>query len=64
MAPSTARRSEIHPVLIIIILVDYLIPIQWYNSQEVAWLVLPAAWWLNLWAEIIATEPREMLNGA
>ena len=27
-APSTARRSGIRPVLIIIILIDYLIPIQ------------------------------------
>jgi hypothetical protein len=41
--PSTARCSGIHPVLIIIILIDYDIPIQWSNGQEVAWIVLPAA---------------------
>jgi hypothetical protein len=35
-APSTPQRSGIRPVLIIIILVDYLIPIQWFNGQEVA----------------------------
>jgi len=63
-APSTARRSGIPPVIIVIILVDYLIPIQWSNSQDVAWLVLPAAWRLNLCPEIIATVPREMLTGA
>jgi len=63
-APSTTRRSRICPVLIIIILVDYLIPIQWSNGQEDAWLVLPAAWWLNLCPEIIATVAREMLAGA
>jgi len=56
-APSTAQRSRIRPGLIIIILVDYLIPIQWSNGHEVAWLVLPAAWWLNLCPEIIATIP-------
>jgi len=43
-APSTARCSEIRPVLIIIVVIDYLIPIQQSNTQEVAWLVLPAAW--------------------
>jgi hypothetical protein len=59
MAPSPARRSGICPVLIIIILEDYHIPILWSNSQEVAWLVLPAAWWLNHCPEIIATIPRE-----
>jgi len=63
-APSTAQPSGIGPVLIIIIFVDYLIPIQWSNGQEVAWLVLPAAWWLNLCPEIIATLPRETLAGA
>jgi hypothetical protein len=64
-APYTARRSGIHSVLIIIIILfDYLIPIQWSNGQEVAWLVLPAAWWLNLCHEIIATVPRETLAGA
>jgi len=63
-APSTARPSGIRPVLIIIILVDYVIPIPWSNGQEVAWLVLPTAWWLNLCPEIIATVPRETLGGA
>ena len=63
-APSTARRSRIRPVVIIISLIDYLIPIQWSNGQEVAWFVLPAAWRLNLCAEIIATIPRETLTGA
>jgi hypothetical protein len=61
---STAQHSGIRPVLINIILVDYLIPIQWSNSQEVAWLVLTAAWWLNSCPEIIATVPRETLAGA
>jgi hypothetical protein len=44
--------------------VDHLIPIQWSNGQEVAWLVLLAAWWLNLGTENIATVQREMLTGA
>jgi hypothetical protein len=48
----------------IIILVHYLIPFQWSNGQEVAWLVLLAAWWLNLCPMIIATVPREMLASA
>jgi len=63
-APSTARRTGICPVVIIIILVDDLIPNQWSNGQEVAWFVLPAAWRLNLCPEIIATVPRGMLTGA
>jgi hypothetical protein len=50
------------PVLIIIILIDYLILIQWSNGQEVAWLVLLAARRLNLYPEIIATIPRETLT--
>jgi hypothetical protein len=62
-APSTARRSGIHPVVIIILLVNYLIPIQLSNGQEVACLVLPAAWPLNLCPGIIATLPRETLGG-
>jgi hypothetical protein len=62
--PSATERSRIRPVLISIILVDYPIPIQWSNGQEVAWLVLLAAWWLNLCTEIIATIPRETLAGA
>jgi hypothetical protein len=57
----TAQPLRITPVLIIIILVDYLILIQLSNSLEVAWLVLPAAWWLNLCSEIITTLPRETL---
>jgi hypothetical protein len=52
------------PVLIIINLVDSLILIQWSNIQEVAWHILPAAWWLNLCSEIIATIPKETLTGA
>ena len=63
-APSTARRIRIRPVLIIIILVDYLIPMQWSNSQEVTWLVLLAAWRLNLCPAIIATKSTETLSGA
>jgi hypothetical protein len=35
-APPTALRYVIRPVLIIIILVDGLISIQWSNGQEVA----------------------------
>ena len=62
-APSTTRRSGIRPVLIMIILIDYLIPIQCSNGQEVAWLVLPAAWRLNHCPEIITTLPRESLTG-
>jgi hypothetical protein len=63
-AASTTRRSGIRPVVIIIIVIDYPIPIQWSNSQVVAWLVLPAAWWLNVCPEIIATVPRETLTVA
>jgi hypothetical protein len=61
---STARRFRIRPVVIIIILIDYLIPMQWSDILDIAWLVLPAAWWLNLCPEIIATLPRETLAGA
>ena len=57
-APSTARLYGIRPVLTIIILVDYLIPIQRSNGQEVAWLLLPAAWRLNLSPEIIAHQQQ------
>jgi hypothetical protein len=63
-APSTAWRTGIRPVVIIIIHVDYLIPIQWSNAHEVAWYVLPTAWLFNLCPEIIATVPRETLTGA
>jgi len=63
MAPSTARRTGIRPVVIIIIPMDYLIAIQWSNGQEVAWFVPPSAWRLNLCPEIIATIPRETLTG-
>jgi hypothetical protein len=60
-APSTTRRSGIRPVLITIIVVNYLNAIQWSDGQDIAWLVLPAAWWLNLCPETIATIPRESL---
>jgi len=63
-ARSTAQRSRIRLVLIIIILVNYLIPFQWSNGHEVASLVLPAAWRLNLGPEIIATVLRVTLGGA
>jgi len=63
MALSSARHSGICHVLIIIILVDCLIPIQWSNSQEVVWLVLPAARCLDHCPEIIATIPWETLGG-
>ena len=52
------------PVLIVIILLDYLIPLQWSNGQEVAWFVLPAAWQLNLCPGIITTVPRKTLSSA
>jgi len=63
-AKSIALRSGIRPVLIIIILLDYLIPMQWSNGQDVAWFVLLAAWRLNLCPVIIATVPCETLAGA
>jgi len=63
-APSTARRSGILPVPIVIILSKYLIPIQWSNGQEVAWFILPAAWRLNYCREIIRIVARDTLNGA
>ena len=47
-APSTARLSVSRPVLIIIILVNSLIPIQWSNCHEISWFILPAASRLNL----------------
>jgi len=47
-SPSTARCTAIWPVLFIIILVTYFIPIQWSNLQEVAWLVLLSPWRFNL----------------
>jgi hypothetical protein len=50
-----------HPVLIIIIPLDHRIPIQWCNGQEVAWLVLSAAWGLKFCPEIIATVPRDCI---
>jgi len=63
-AQSTARRSAICPVLLIIIIVDYLIPIQWSNGPEVARPVLMAPRRLNLSPGIIANRPRETLTGA
>jgi hypothetical protein len=62
-SPSTTGRTGIRPVVNIILLVDYIIPIQWSNGQEVAWFVLPTAWRFNLCPEIIATVPRETLTG-
>jgi hypothetical protein len=64
MAPSTAQRSGIRQLLIILILDDYLIPLQWSNNQEVGWFVLLAASRLNIYPEIIATVTRETLTGA
>jgi len=46
--PSTTRRTGINPVLIIMILVDDFIPIEWSNGEELALLVLRAAWPLNV----------------
>jgi hypothetical protein len=63
-APSPTWRSGIHPVVIISILVDYLIPMQWSSGQAVAWLVLPAACQQNHCSQSIATVPRELLASA
>jgi hypothetical protein len=63
MAPSTVRRSGIRPADRIIILVYCLITIQWSHSEEVAWLLLLTAWWLNYCPEIIDTVPREIVAG-
>jgi hypothetical protein len=63
-APSTTPPTGICLVVIVIILVDFLIPIQWCNIQEVSWFVLPAAWRIYLCPEIIATVPRETLTSA
>jgi hypothetical protein len=41
-SPFTARCSDNHSILIIIILIHYLIPIWWSTSQEVPWFVLMA----------------------
>jgi len=59
-----SQRSWNRPVIIIYILIEYSIRIQLSNGQEVAWLVVPAAWWLYLSPEIIATVPREPLTSA
>jgi hypothetical protein len=64
MALSPTQCSRIRPVLINLILLDNHIPSQWSNSQQVAWLVLPAAWGLNLRPEIITTGMRETLTSA
>jgi hypothetical protein len=64
LAAFIARRCGIRPVLIIIILVDYLILIQSPNGQEVTWLALPAAGRPNLCREIIAAVLRIMIAGA
>jgi hypothetical protein len=63
-APSTSRRSGIRKIVIIIILVDYVIPIPWSNGQEVIWFALPAAWRFDLCPDIIATIPRETLTSS
>jgi hypothetical protein len=62
MAPATAWHCAIRPVPII--LDDYIFLIQWSDSLEVTWLVLLAAWRLNLCPEIIGTVQRETLAGA
>jgi hypothetical protein len=59
--PSSSGRSVICPVSIIIILIEYLIPIQSSNGQEISWLVLPATWRLNYCPDIIATISRKMI---
>jgi len=48
----------------IIIFFNHVIPIGWSNGQKVAWLVLPAALWLNLCPEIITTVWTETHAGA
>jgi hypothetical protein len=64
-APSTARCSGISSsVIIIIVLLDYVIPILWSNGLGVARFVLQAASCLNLCAAIIPTLPTEMVNGS
>jgi hypothetical protein len=63
-APSTDRHCCIHPVLIHIILVNYLIPIPSSDSQELACLVLPIVLWLNLCTGIITTISRETFGGS
>ena len=62
-APSTARCSGIVAVLSILILVDYLIPLQSSNGQELSCLVRPAALRLNPCPEVIPTVPGETLAG-
>ena len=64
MAPSTAWRSGMRPVLPINIFVDYLITILWSNGQEVTWHELLGTWWINLCPRINATVPRETLTAA
>jgi hypothetical protein len=62
MASSFARCCGIHPIQMIIILVNYLIQIQ-RASQDVSWHTQQASWWLNLCPDIISTVLREMLTG-
>jgi hypothetical protein len=62
-APSTTRSTGCRPGIIIIILVDYLIPIQLSDRPEVAWVQLLTAWRLNHCTEIIPIVPREKLTG-
>jgi len=63
MDPSTAQHCRICPVLAIIIHIDYFIPIQWSNCQDITWLVLLATWRLDLCPPIIATGIRQRLPG-
>jgi hypothetical protein len=63
-APSNAQRCRLCPVLIIIMLNNYLIPFQWANGLEVVGHILLPASRLNLCPEIIATVPRRILPGA
>jgi len=63
-APSTTWLSGFRPNLTKIMLINYFIRIQHAHSLEVAGLVQPAAWWLDLRPQIIATIPWDTLSGA
>jgi hypothetical protein len=62
-APSTSQRSGIRSVLLSIFLVDVYTLICPFDGQQVAWLLLLAAWLLNLYPEMITTVTRETFNG-